>query len=135
MAQRQALAVLCDHGGPPLSKEECKRIGQEATDAYNAISNIRSIKKTGPWLTNKNGNTTQKNALRNLELYLKSRKHRIVPAVSTGKGNEVVITGVGAIAKCKGIKGTLKPGDAIMIKVGRLDPDKMSLSASLATEE
>ena len=134
MAQRQALSVLCGYGGPPLTKEECKRIGQEATDAYNAISNIRSIKKSVPGVAKKGG-SNQKIALETLELHLKGRNSRIVPAVSTGKGNEVVISRVGAVAKCKGVNGTLKPGEQIRVKVTRIDADKGSLSVTLVADD
>ena len=131
MAQRQALSILCNYG-KPLSKQKCVRIGQEATEAYNAISNIRSVKNSNPGLPGK-GFPKQKNALKNLELHLKSAgNNKIVPAISTGKANEVVISGVGAIAKCKGVKGTLKPGDQVMVKILKVDAETGSLSVTLA---
>jgi hypothetical protein len=55
----------------------------------------------------------------------------VVPAISTGRENEVIITGLGAIAKCQGVEGTLKPGDRLMVKVRKLDPEKGRLQVIL----
>ena len=41
---------------------------------------------------------------------------------STGHNNEVVIIGVGATGKCKGIRGTLKSGERLLVQVDRIDP-------------
>jgi hypothetical protein len=45
-AQRQLLAVLCGYG-KPLRRSDCVTIGQTATDARNAITNIRATKRKG----------------------------------------------------------------------------------------
>jgi hypothetical protein len=72
----------------------------------------------------------QRNALRLLKAHL-AGDNRPVLAISTGRENEVVISGVGATAKCKGVRGTLKPGDRVMVQVKKLDPEKGSLSVML----
>jgi len=46
MAQRQAIAVLCDYGGKPLTKEECRLAARLASKANEAISNIKAAKDT-----------------------------------------------------------------------------------------
>lgn len=43
-AQRQLLAVLCGYG-KPLTLDECQEAGKAATDARNAITNIRATKR------------------------------------------------------------------------------------------
>jgi len=43
-AQRQLLAVLCDYG-QPMSLAECKEVFKVASDARNAITNIRARRK------------------------------------------------------------------------------------------
>jgi hypothetical protein len=129
MAQRQALAVLCDYGGPPLTKKECITASAMATEAKNTLSNIRSVKNMG--VMDKNG---QRDALRLLKAHLAGR-NRPVPAISTGRENEVVISGVGAVAKCKGVEGTLKPGDRVMVQVQLLNPEKGSLSVILVQND
>lgn len=125
IAQRQALAVLCEYGGPPLTKQECIAASAMATKAKNTLSNIRSVKQKGVM-----DKDSQRDALRLLKAQLAGRNGP-VPAISTGRENEVVITGLGAIAKCKGVEGTLKPGDRLMVKVQKLDPEKGSLSVIL----
>jgi exoribonuclease R len=45
-AQRQLLAVLCGYG-KPLRRSECVTIGQTATEARNAVTNIRATKRKG----------------------------------------------------------------------------------------
>jgi translation initiation factor 2 alpha subunit (eIF-2alpha) len=52
-------------------------------------------------------------------------------ATSTGRNNEVVILGVGAIGLCKGVKGTLKSGDQVLVQVDNIDPEKGLLDVSL----
>ena len=44
-----------------------------------------------------------------------------VPAMSTGKGNEVVILGIGATASCQGMRGTLGPGKEMFVEVQSID--------------
>lgn len=131
MAQRQALSVVPGYGGSPLTKAECKRVGEEATDAYNTVSNVRSIKKGTGAATGK-GPSNQKSAIRSLQMYLSRDNRRVVPAVGTGRGNEVVISGVGALAKCKGIKGTLKPGEKLLVQVNKIDTDRGNVAVSRA---
>ena len=43
-AQRQIVSVLCGYG-TPLSRQECERVGQTATETRNAITNIRATKR------------------------------------------------------------------------------------------
>jgi len=44
MAQRQAIAVLCDYDCKPLTKEECRQAARLASKANEAISNIKASK-------------------------------------------------------------------------------------------
>ena len=125
IAQQQALAVLCGYGGPPLTKQECMAASDLATKAKNTLTNVRAVKQGGVMDKHQ-----QRDALRLLKMHLSSRDEP-VPAISTGRENEVVITGLGAIAKCRGVKGTLKPGDRVMVKVQKLDPERGSLSVKL----
>lgn len=129
IAQRQALAVLCGYGGPPLTKEECIEANVIATKARNTLSNVRSTKKKGVMDKDK-----QREALRLLKTHL-AGGNRPVPAISTGRENEVVISGVGATAKCQGVKGSLKPGDRVMVQVKKLDPERGSLSVMLVEKD
>eukprot|EP00980_Cylindrotheca_fusiformis_P010618 scaffold2362_cov109-Cylindrotheca_fusiformis.AAC.9 len=133
VAQRQALSVLCGYGGKPLTQSQAASEGKKATAAINAISNIKSTKD------NNNGSnpstttilTNQKSkAIRSLKRHLKETKGPI-PAMSTGHQNEVVILGVGAVASCKGIQGTLKPGKKIMVEIQKIDERNGRISAVL----
>eukprot|EP00535_Pseudo-nitzschia_heimii_P002605 CAMPEP_0197178424 /NCGR_PEP_ID=MMETSP1423-20130617/3704_1 /TAXON_ID=476441 /ORGANISM="Pseudo-nitzschia heimii, Strain UNC1101" /LENGTH=1078 /DNA_ID=CAMNT_0042628161 /DNA_START=158 /DNA_END=3394 /DNA_ORIENTATION=- len=119
LAQRQALAVLCDYGGPPIPNEECKKIGSTITSAYNARRNSGGA-TNGPQVAP----PQQLAAVRSLKSHLKkhsSLKNRVVPAISTGTNSEVVIQGVGAVAFCKEIPGTLKPGVKVMVRILQVD--------------
>lgn len=118
VAQRQALSVLCEYGGRPMTKDECIEANVKATQAINTLSNVRSTKTRGVMDTSK-----QRDALRLLKTQL-AGSNRPVAAISTGRENEVVISGVGAAAKCRGVKGTLKPGDRLMVQVTKLDPER-----------
>jgi hypothetical protein len=102
MAQRQILAVAFAYGGRSMSKDESLQVSQKATDFYNAISNICSIKRRNV-TSFQNASSQQKVAVQNLSIHLSGKANRIVPAVTTGRSNEVVILGVGALAKCKGV--------------------------------
>jgi hypothetical protein len=125
IAQRQALAVLCGYGGDSLTKSECMAASTRATEAINTLSNIRATKKKGVMDKDK-----QREALWYLKTHLAGR-NQPVPAISTGRENEVVISGIGATAKCKGVKGTLKPGDRVMVQIKKVDPERGSLSVVL----
>jgi predicted RNA-binding protein with TRAM domain len=96
-----------------------------ATEAINTLSNIRATKKKGVMDKDK-----QREALWYLKTHLAGR-NQPVPAISTGRENEVVISGIGATAKCKGVKGTLKPGDRVMVQIKKVDPERGSLSVVL----
>ena len=133
MAQRQVLSVLCNYGDLPMTKAECIRVSREATDAYNSISNIRSAKKAKDGLQSTRA-SGQKGAVQKLKLHLSGDTGRIIPAVSTGKGNEVVIKGVGAIAKVKGMKQPLKPGIEVLVRVLKLDAETGNLSVNLVNK-
>ena len=129
VAQRQALSVICGYGGSPLTKEECMAASARATEARNTLFNVRSTKKKGVMDKDK-----QRDALRLLRTHLASN-NRPVPAISTGRENEVVIAGIGATAKCQGVKGTLRPGDRVMVQVNNLDPERGSLSVRLVENQ
>jgi len=119
LAQRQALAVLCDYGGARMSNDECKKIGSTITSAYNARKNSGGA-TNGPQVVA----PRQLAAVRSLKSHLQKHSssiNRVVPAISTGKNSEVVIQGVGAVAFCKEIPGTIKPGVKVMVRI--LDVD------------
>ena len=125
VAQRQALAVLCKFGGDPLSSEECASIGKEATEAVNAISNVRVLKGGSSQPTgSKRRQQQQEAAARALfhDIFHSDTDHgRTFKAVSTGRQSEVVLLGVGAVASCKGIQGTLRPGEELLVTVRHVD--------------
>jgi len=140
MAQRQVLSVLCHHNAPVMTKAECIRVSQQATEAYNAVSNIRSVKTKGS--SNSNNRLTssstfkgQKGAVQKLKLYLGGDKTKIIPAVGTGKGNDVVVKGVGAIAKVKAMKHPLTEGQEVLVKVLKMDADTGNLSVILVDNQ
>jgi len=130
MAQRQVLSVLCNHGARAMTKAECIRVSQQATEAYNSVSNIRSVKKGSNSLSSSSAGG-QKGAVRKLELYLAGDRNKIIPAGGTGISNEVVIKGVGAIAKVKGMKQPLNTGQEVLVKVLKIDADTGNLSVTL----
>ncbi|CAJ1934031.1 unnamed protein product [Cylindrotheca closterium] len=114
VAQRQALAVLCGYGGKPLTRKEAIYESKSATAAINAVSNIKASKSG----IGSKGNTLQ--VLQSLSMYIKDNDGP-VPAISTGKGNEVVILGTGATASCQGIQGSIGPGNEILVEVQSID--------------
>ncbi|KAL3913190.1 MAG: hypothetical protein SGARI_000777 [Bacillariaceae sp.] len=100
MAQRQALSVLCDYEGRPWSKQECFEISKQATDTLNRISNTnasRAKAKYGFASTKIISKEKQQQAVRLLSLQIKKKKKGGIsmPATSTGKGSEVLLTDVG----------------------------------------
>mmetsp|Transcript_60334 Transcript_60334/g.67498 ORF Transcript_60334/g.67498 Transcript_60334/m.67498 type:complete len:87 (+) Transcript_60334:671-931(+) len=62
-------------------------------------------------------------------------EERIVPAISTGSNSEVVIQGVGAVALCKGIPGTLKTGVKVMVKILNVDEKKGKVVVALHSND
>lgn len=107
MAQRQALSVLCGYGGRPLTVDECREVNAQANEAMDRLANIRPLKQKGVSLS-------QQRALAQLQ----TRRNRVVTAISTGRGNEVSIEG--AVGKCQGVKGRLKPGQVVSVRVQTL---------------
>lgn len=130
VSQRQVLSVLCGYGGPPMTRAECVRANKIADAANNALSNIRAMKQVRGANSKNTNRGGQQEALRLLQADL-ADNDRPVPAMGTGRENEVVILGVGSVAKCRGVKGSLKPGAQILVKVRKLDVEKGILSVSL----
>ena len=137
LAQRQALSVLCGYG-KPLTVKECQEGARTAANASYNIDNLRSSKQL-PTMAIKGRDTgsqrRQVSALYKLSRHLSStgginNQHQ-VKAVSTGHNNEVVILGIGATAKCKRVKGTLRSGQKILVQVDRIDPEYGVLEVSL----
>ena len=129
MAQRQVLALFCGYGGDPMTKDECAKVGKEATKVINTISNTHVSKqrrRSSIFVS-----TKQQKAVRALKSHMIENEERPVPAMSTGKSSEVVILGVGALATCSGIKGTLKPGSTVMVKIKKVDEENGKVSAVL----
>ncbi len=48
-----------------------------------------------------------------------------------GHNNKVVILGAGTTARCKGVRGTLKSGEKLLVQVNKIDPEVEVLDASL----
>mmetsp|Transcript_27251 Transcript_27251/g.30609 ORF Transcript_27251/g.30609 Transcript_27251/m.30609 type:complete len:188 (-) Transcript_27251:61-624(-) len=139
LAQQQGLAVLCKYGGRPLSNEECKEVGRRATQSHNvrkrSWSATHGVKNHVSW--------QQMKAVQSLQTHLTNHHHnknqhpaeRIVPAISTGSNSEVVIQGVGAVALCKGIPGTLKTGVKVMVKILEVNDKKGKVVVALHSNE
>jgi hypothetical protein len=126
MAQRQAVSVLCNFGGPPLTIEDCRVVNQQMDQARNNLSNLSATKD--PRVV-----PVQVISLRALQSHLVGKPFRVLSAVSTGRENEVAIEGIGAIAKCKGVAGTLKPGAKVNVTVDKLNPEKGILVVTLVS--
>lgn len=144
MAQRQVLSVLCDYGGRPLTNQECIEVGQKATETLNTIENVNVSKRPSTskgTVFSRPGRSVgkgthngpqQQSAARMLKLHMRGGVDcQSVPALTTGSGNEVVIVGVGAIATCKGMKGTLRPGKKVMVKIEHIDDQNGKIIAIL----
>ena len=138
IAQRQALSVLCNFGGPPLTRRECNVVYRTTAKASNAIDTVQSTKKekAGTFIQRQNQVKLQM-ALERLEGHLASvgsrKDRRVVKAVSTGRENEVVIEGIGVTAKCGGVNGSLKPGEKVLVNIITLEPSKRRLGVRLVS--
>jgi len=137
VAQRQALSVLCNYGGPPMTRKECSEANKIATEAINKINNLRSSKKTSSDVKSKRASMKKndnKKGLRMLETHfakLEGGQKRLVSALSTGKENEIVISGVGILTRCDGVQGTLKSGEKVLVQVTKLDAQNGALNVRL----
>lgn len=139
VAQRQALSVLCDgFGGPAMTREECSQANRIAGRASNAINNFKAVKPSSSMAGGAVRNQyQQRDALRSLARHLATisntsrRDKKLVQAISTGRENEVAILGAGAVAKCKGVTGSLKIGEQLLVEVLKLDPEKGIISVRL----
>jgi exoribonuclease R len=109
VVQRQALAVLCTYGGPPLSHQEAVAEGKKATRVINAL--VAQNPKQSQNINN----------LQLLERHWREQRSAKVPAMGTGKQNEVIIMGLGVVASCKGIEGTLRPGQKVKVQIQNMD--------------
>jgi hypothetical protein len=122
MAQRQALSVLCNYGGAPMTQKACTEANQIVNDATKKIGSGNATK------------SKRSNGIKKLENHLAAiggSKQYVVPALSTGKQNEVVISGLGLVVKCGGVKGSLNGGKRLMVKVVELDSRKGLLRVEL----
>ncbi|KAI2490226.1 RNB domain [Fragilaria crotonensis] len=117
MAQRQALSVLCNYGGPPLTVDECQQVNAQANDAMDRLANLRPLKQKdqGP----------QRLVLAQLE----RKRNRVVKAICTGRGNEVSVDG--AVGKCQGVQGRLPAGKVISVRVQTVHVEKGILIVEL----
>ena len=130
VAQRQALAVLCKYGGRPMSKEECIEASEAAGMAMNSLQRWKASKENS-----KIGKDVarQREALRSLAGHLASvGKQTPIQVVTTGRGNEIIVRGVGAIGKCLGGKDNLPKGTNMSAIVKSLQPDKGLLTVRKA---
>ena len=126
IAQRQALSVLCNYGAKPMTRDECIHTGKIATKAMNNISNFRS-RKDGPEIIRGNSFAAkQRTAIKSLSRHLAitGGKNGVVPAMTTGRKNEVIIMGVGAVARCSNLSKGLKKESRIKVQVVNLNEDK-----------
>jgi len=115
LAQRQALSVLCNYGGPAMTRKDCAIANKQVNDATNRIKKLSSTVK---------GSSKREKALQMLEGHLSATgnsKERVVPALSTGNRNEVVLSGLGLVVKCTGVKGSLKSGKRVLVEVTKLN--------------
>ena len=117
-----------------MTKAECMQVGRIATEAVNSISNISPVKPSDHG-TSKPISARQQKACRALKIHISGRASKPIAAISTGNPGEVVIIGVGAVASCRGIKGTLKAGDRIMVRIRELNVDLGTVSVSLAENQ
>lgn len=131
VAQRQALSVLCNYGGPPLSRKACKLATQAAAKASHSIQNFKSMKK-GAGIKS----SVDVRVLERLEGHLARldgrEKARLVRAISTGRQNEVVLEGIGVSLQCTGVDGSLSPGEHILVEIIEIDPSKGVLKIKLS---
>ena len=135
LAQRQAVSVLCDYG-IPLSPNECRDAANVATQASNEITNLRSTKAiNGPMKSLSQRSKHQISALHKLNRHLMStggiNNQYQVNAISTGRNNEIVIEGVGATARLKGVDNMVG-GEKFLVEVMEIDPEKGLLNVRLA---
>lgn len=124
VAQRQALSVLCSYGGPPMSQSDCKKATLLVNEATKMYGNLGSSQMT----------SKRMKALKMLESHLfaiGNSKQRVVPALTTGKQNQVVISGLGLIVKCDGVNGSLKGGKRVLVEVTKLNVEKGILKVNL----
>lgn len=132
LAQRQALSAICGYGDP-LSTEECREASKRAALASDTIENLRSMKQ--PTIARNKSFGTNRRQVSALARHLATtggiQNQQKVKAVSTGRHNEVVLLGIGAIAICKGVKGVLKSGEQVMVQIDKLDPEKGLLNVQL----
>jgi hypothetical protein len=137
IAQRQAISVLCGYG-TPLTMDECRDASKRAALASDKIDNIRSSKQSNVFGIRNAGNRRQVSALHNLSRHLASnagnQTQERLKAISTGSNNEVVILGTGAIGLCKRVKGMLKSGEQVLVRVDKIEPEKGLLHVSLIKE-
>ena len=110
-----------------MSKQECDMIGRQATESLNRISNFKASKPKGKssFLSSTRviSQKQQQEAVRLLKIQAGkiNGKSTLLPAMSTGKGSEVLLMGIGAVANCRGIKGTLRPGSKIQVRIEKVD--------------
>jgi len=109
--------------------DECKEASKIASRASDTVANLRPTKKRdGSIADNK-----QRGALHKVARHISSTGARKLKAVSTGHNNEVVILGTGAVARCRGVKGTLEGGKKLLIEVITIDPERGVLDVSLTS--
>jgi hypothetical protein len=56
---------------------------------------------------------------------------KFVRAMATGRQNEVIISGVGTVVKCKGVEGTLSPGERVIVEIIKLNSEEGRISVKL----
>ena len=111
-----------------MTRKQCSEANKIATEAINNINNLKSSKKGSIDIRNDNDVLKKNKALRTIASHFASKgvddKQRIVPALSTGNNNEVVLSGIGLLARCSGVQGTLKSGERVRVKITQVDVNK-----------
>ena len=106
-----------------MSNDECKEIGRRISKSFNLKRYQGGATKGG-----KTVSWRQMKAVKSLKIHLRQHENKYqqtplpaIPAISTGKNSEVLIQGVGAVALCKNIPGTLKTGVKVMVDIVEVD--------------
>ena len=124
MAQRQVLSVVSSFGGRPMTQKECLEVTKVADAAMARTNKMRSEKNSGQ------EESGLQNLASHLAIHFRDDQDWILPALCTGRDNEVMISGTGVTTKCVGVKGSLSPGTRLNVKITKLDVQKRILQVT-----
>ena len=109
-----------------MTRQECSKANKLVNEA------TKSLRKSNPIIDQ--GSSKRIKSLQRLENHLLSLGEptkRVVQALSIGKANEVVISGLGLSVKCEGVPGSLKTGQRVLVEITKLDTKKGVLQVHL----